>query len=359
MRLPRGAPGRVLMFGTDPGGRGGVAALIAVLLGQDVARRYGVRFIATHAAVSAPGKLAVFAAAWLQLLWRCCVARPRIVHVHSASRASFVRKSALLALARAFGCRTVFHLHGGEFALYATREAGPVLRWWIRHTLERSSAVLVLSPSWAGALAAIAPRAPLHLLPNAVAVGPPDDASRQDGRILFLGRAEQAKGIDELLAAVASLAAARPALRLVIGGDGDLARVRASAQALGIAGRVSLLGWIDRAQVASELAQACVLALPSYNEGLPMAVLEAMAAGRAVVASAVGGIPQLVQDGENGLLVAPRDTAALAAALARVLDDAHLRERLGAAARRTIEQGYSSAAMAQRLDAVYAALDKD
>ena len=359
VKLGQGAPGSVLMFGTEPAGRGGVAAVISVLLGLETARRCGVRFIATHAEVGALRKLALFGAAVLALLWACCMARPRIVHVHAASRASFVRKSLLLAIARAAGCRTVFHLHGGEFELFATREAGPLLRRWIRHTLEASSVVLVLAPSWAEVMQGLAPRARVQLLPNAVPLAPPDEAARQPGRILFLGRPETAKGIGELLDAVAGLAARDPAVQLVVGGAGDLAAVQAQAARLGIGARVSVLGWISRDQVERELAQASVLALPSYNEGLPMAVLEAMAAGKAVVASAVGGLPQLITDGENGLLVAPRDSAALTAALARLLDDEALRARLGAAARRTIEAGYSSAAMEQRLEAVYAALDKN
>lgn len=84
-----------------------------------------------------------------------------------------------------------------------------------------------------------------------------------------------------------------------------------------------------------------------------MAVLEAMAAGCATVASTVGGIPEVLVDGENGLLVPPGDAAALAAALARLLDDAGLRERLGDSARRTVEQQYSPEAVCGRLAAIY------
>ncbi|MYM25901.1 glycosyltransferase [Duganella sp. FT135W] len=348
--------GQVLMFSTDASGRGGVAAVVAGLAQAPFAAQHGVELVASHRDGGAWTKLRSFGGALATLLWRCCVARPAIVHVHTASRASFLRKSLLLAVARRFGCRTVLHLHGGGFADY-TEQAGPLLRRWIQHSFSRASAVLVLSDSWAEFVAGMAPAAAVTVLPNAVVLPPPvAPEGRQPGRVLFLGRAETAKGIDDLLVALAALAPSRPQLQLVLGGDGDLERVSARAAELGLKDVLQLRGWLSREQVAQELAQATLLVLPSYREGLPMALLEAMACSCPVVATPVGGIPQLVADGENGLLVAPGDVPALTAALAALLDDADLCARLGARGRATIEAGYSSTAMTATLAGVYARL---
>ena len=116
---------------------------------------------------------------------------------------------------------------------------------------------------------------------------------------------------------------------------------------------MELPGWIDAQARGAELAKASVFCLPSHAEGLPMALLEAMAARKAVVASSVGGVPEALRDGDNGMLVPPRDSAALAAALARVLGDAALRARLGSRARATIEQHYSTEVMCGKLSAIY------
>jgi glycosyltransferase involved in cell wall biosynthesis len=354
------------MVGTLPEGRGGVASVVSVLRRHGLFEREDVRYIATHRCgtrmAKAAGALGGLCRIVLSCLWAGLGRRPAVVHAHVASRASFLRKSLVLLIARMSGCKTIFHLHGAEFREFATQEAGRLLRRWIRHTLERSSVVIALSESWAQFLRAFAPGATVAVVPNAVPLpvlpAGADEADGTDGggeagRILFLGRVEAGKGVYELLAAGAALADRFPALRIVIGGEGDLEGVRRRAAALGIGARVELRGWIDAQARAAELARASVFCLPSHAEGLPMALLEAMAARKAVVACSVGGVPEALRDGDNGLLVAPRDSGALAAALGRVLGDRALRARLAQRARATVEQYYSTEVMCGKLSAIY------
>jgi glycosyltransferase involved in cell wall biosynthesis len=345
---------RVLMIGTAPGGRGGVASVVEVLRKGGLFERESVRYLSSHQEGSRGAK----AGAALQAFWRtglaCLRERPAVVHVHSASRASFARKSLLLLIARAAGCRTIFHLHGAEFHLFAGEESGAPMRWWIRHTLEKSSVVIALSDSWADFLRGYAPAARVEVVPNSVTLPlAPDRAGEQPGRILFLGRADAGKGVFELLAALAALAPALPHIQLVIGGVGDLAALRRKAAELGIGDRLALPGWLDGPEKERELARAQVFCLPSHAEGLPMAMLEAMAAGKAVVASTVGGIPEAISDHGNGLLVPPRDVPALTAALGALLRDGALRERLGERARATVQQRFSTEAATGKLSALY------
>jgi glycosyltransferase involved in cell wall biosynthesis len=278
---------------------------------------------------------------------------PALVHVHAASNASFVRKSLLLLLARAAGCKTVFHLHGACFDRYAA-QAGPLMRRWIRHTLEASSLVIALSARWAGLVREVAPRARVTVVPNAVPLPPaPSLGAGQPGRVLFLGQLERRKGVYELLDAFAALLPAFPQASLALGGQGELGAVRRRAAELGIEHQVVLLGWIDGPEKQAELARAAVFCLPSHAEGLPMAMLEAMAAGKPVVVTPVGGIPDAVQDGDNGLLVAPGQVAPLAGALARLLGDAGLRQRLGQRARATIAARFDAAVVTGRISDIY------
>ncbi|HEU4373063.1 MAG TPA: glycosyltransferase, partial [Telluria sp.] len=304
----------VLMIGTDPDGKGGIASMVRVLAADGLFERESVRYLVSHREGSRAGKAVAALLAFGEAASACLFDRPAVVHVHSASRASFARKSILLLLARAAGCRTIFHLHGAEFDRFAGAESGAPMRWWIRYTLERSSAVIALSDSWAGFLRGLAPAARVVVVPNSVPLPAPARDEEQAGRILVLGRADAGKGVFELLSAVAALAPAFPRIHLVIGGVGELEKIRARVAELGIGAHVTLAGWLDDAAKADELARAQIFCLPSHAEGLPMAMLEAMAAARAVVASAVGGIPEAIADGDNGLLIAPRDVPALTAA---------------------------------------------
>ena len=168
-----------------------------------------------------------------------------------------------------------------------------------------------------------------------------------------VGRLCDVKGQRELIDAVARLP---KACAVLVGADleqgGAYERaLRERAEDLGVADRVVFAGYRDDA--ARVVAAADVFALPSWTEGLPLVVLEAMALGRAVVATTVGGTPELVTEGETGLLVPPRDVEALTAALKRVLDDEGLRRRLGDAGRRRVTERFSAEAMTRDVLALY------
>ncbi|MES2126782.1 MAG: glycosyltransferase family 4 protein [Pseudomonadota bacterium] len=359
MKLAALPPVPVVMLGTDPAGKGGIATVVSVLRAEGLFARAGVAYIVSHGAGGAAGKAARMLGAMAKLLRYCLRRQAPIVHAHAASRASFYRKSLLLALARRCGCPTVFHLHGGKFEQFATLESNRWQRWWIRHTLEASDCVLALSESWAGFLRRYAPAATVELLPNAVALPPASACSSGTPQtILFLGRIEAAKGIFDLVDALAQLAPAYPAARLLVGGDGDAAALTAHAARAGVAARLTLLGWVDADARAAAMAQSQIFCLPSHDEGLPMAMLEAMAAGKAVVVTSVGGIPEAIQDGRNGVLVAPRDSAALARALAALFGGPQHALALGQAARASIEARYSAATMVETLARLYRRLDE-
>jgi glycosyltransferase involved in cell wall biosynthesis len=185
------------------------------------------------------------------------------------------------------------------------------------------------------------------------ATAPPglrEELGGSDGVPLVLtpARLDEQKGHDVLFRAAAEI----PEARFVLAGDGPLrGRLEAEVAQLGLEGRVLFLG--RREDVPQLLAACDVFALPSLYEGSSLAVLEAMAARRAVVSSAIGGTAELIDDGENGLLVPPGDAAALAVALRRVLGDASLREELARKARGRAEAKFSREAMGSRVEGVY------
>jgi glycosyltransferase involved in cell wall biosynthesis len=176
--------------------------------------------------------------------------------------------------------------------------------------------------------------------------------------VLGLGRLVSKKGFDVLIAAWPQVLARQPEALLVLAGYGDLREhLERQARELGVAGRVHFTGQLERPAAADYLAGADVFALPIVSnqgvDGLPNALLEAMAAGRPIVASRVAGVPDVIGDEREGLLVPDRHPAALAAAIGRLLADPELGRRLGFNARRRIEQDLTWERTVMRFEEVY------
>jgi glycosyltransferase involved in cell wall biosynthesis len=165
------------------------------------------------------------------------------------------------------------------------------------------------------------------------------------------------KAVEVMIAATGILRRTHPDARLLVAGGGDVARLHDVAAAQGVADAVLLLG--PRVDVADLLAAASVGVLSSDFEGMPLAVLEYMAAGLPVVATAVGGVPEIVREGETGFLVAPRDPAALAERVSRLLDDPELARDMGERGRRRQREAFSRQAMVGAVTALYERLLAD
>jgi glycosyltransferase involved in cell wall biosynthesis len=259
--------------------------------------------------------------------------RPDVVHV-SSSKAGVLGRLAAWAL-RVPVC--VFTVHGWAFAA-ADGRASLLYRWADRLVSPVTSATICVSEleRASGVAARTCAAERTVVIPNAVDVRGALRASRQRSRPLLLavGRLRPPKDFDTLLRALALLPS--DAFEAAIVGDGPQREELAALLAqLGLEDRVRLEG--ERRDVPALLAEADAFVLSSRSEGLPVSVLEAMAAGLPVVATAVGGVGEAVVDGETGLLVRPADPEALAAALASIVADASLRRRLGAAGRARAE----------------------
>jgi glycosyltransferase involved in cell wall biosynthesis len=353
----------VALVGPDPSSKGGIAATMRAIAGSpELAERYRFVTIPTYADGSRPAKLGRFAVGLARLARGMARGELDLVHVHTASGASFVRKCAALALVR--GRPLVLHVHGGGFArkLSASGHRAAAYRRAMRWAIERADAVVALSDSWADEVARWGTPRRLAVVPNV-----PDLPAALNGSLpaerppylLYLGHLHRKKGLFELLDAYADLRDEHPGLRLVVAGESTRAdgvggrALLAHARERGAEAGLQLTGWVDGSRKAQLLRGCACFVLPSHVEGLPLAVVEAMTAGRPVVATTVGGVPELVRDGVDGLLVPPRDPAALTTALRRVLGDPSFASRLAESARRRAAAQYAPGAAARTLGALY------
>ncbi|MBM4300452.1 MAG: glycosyltransferase [Deltaproteobacteria bacterium] len=164
------------------------------------------------------------------------------------------------------------------------------------------------------------------------------------------------KGHQELFTAMAQIRERHPVHALIVGGGRRMDEVRRLAESLGLAGQVHFLG--PRRDVPDLLNAMDIFVLPSYSEGVSLALLEAMAAGLPVIATEVGGLPEVVTDGENGLLIPPRDAGALAEALTRLLGASDFAKKLGQNARKHVREHYSLDRLGREINEIYGELVK-
>ena len=277
----------------------------------------------------------------------------QVVHSHDFTMAVYGA-----AAARSLGRRHVITFHGGLDMLARLRR-----RIAIRWAMRASAATVAVSGATRRIYSARLGISPdrFRVIPNGISVSSGDPApvraelGLRDGEplVLAVGNVMSVKGHPVLVQAMAQFIGAEVPWRLVIAGDERDAAppIRALLAGTPVEDRVRLLGLRD--DVPNLLAAADIFAMPSLSEGLPLALLEAMFAGRAIVASAVGGIPEVITDGREGLLVPPNDPGALAAALRRLLDDRALRIRLGRAAQVRAAEQFTVGAMADAYERLY------
>ena len=178
-------------------------------------------------------------------------------------------------------------------------------------------------------------------------------ASRPGTRLIFVGRLAAVKGLRVLIEALAQARETRPDLQLTLVGDGaDRAMLERLAAPLGDA--VHFAGYLSQEAVAAALAEADAFVLPSFAEGLPVVLMEALSAARPVIATQVAGVGELVEDGVNGFLVPPGDAETLANRIGRLADDPDLRARMGQAGRETVRADFDARQEAGRIGALFA-----
>ncbi len=319
-------------------GQGGIDRVMAALKDELERTRPSdveVQFAATrgggHVALS-PLYLASF---MLRILAKRTAGKLDLVHINLSSRGSTYRKLQIARLCRWLGIPYVLHLHSGGYPTFWKNDGG-LLNRRITEMFEGAARIVVLGQTWRRFVAGRVPDAAdrIVIVPNASARPEREHIGGGDSvHILYLGRLSEAKGVPQLGDALHRMRDI-PGWRATLAGDGDIAAARKKAAEMGIADRIALPGWVDGERVAELIATADILVLPSFIENLPLSIIEGMASGLAVVATPVGAVEDIVHDGKTGLLVQPGDVDGLADALARLVGDRELRQRLGAAAQK-------------------------
>lgn len=346
---------KILVIGpSTTGSRGGMAAVIrGIEESEALDREFSIDIFPSFVDGSFPLRLLYSAWAYLRFLLR--FRSYDLFHIHVATRGSTFRKGLYLRRVKRAGKRAILHVHGAEYLDFYDG-----LKGWRQKAVEdlfrQADLVLALSDRWKQELEKRFSMKKCAVLENGIdprrfreAVS---DPAENRASFLLMGRLGARKGVYDLIEAAEAAVREDPRITLTLVGDGEVEQVRALVAAKGLSSHISVFGWAGEEEKLRYLKQAGVVILPSYHEGLPVFLLEGMAAGKAVISTRVGAIPEVVT-GENGILAEPGDIPALTAAMLRFSRDGELVREFSQRNREKIRAQFDIREMHDRLAGYY------
>lgn len=319
---------KILMIGNHKSIRGGITSVVNQFLAQDWSENsIQMKYIPSYIGGSSITKIVYFMLAYIRVLLSIVVSKPDLIHAHMSYKGSFHRKFYLYKLAEFFHIRYVVHLHGSQFKdFYYNSSKKQQAK--IRQLLSGCYKMIVLGEEWNKTIQSIEPKTDTIIIQNSIKI-PKDTVEWNEEvfSILFLGVLIERKGVADLLDAINILNKenrlnnAKRKIRFVIAGSGQLEdALKQKSKDLGIDKWTEFTGWVTADQKPDYLLSSQLMVLPSYNEGLPIALLEAISYGLPIISTKVGSIDEAVEHGKNGYLIEAGDVRKLSEELLKFIE---------------------------------------
>ena len=348
---------KVITCGNHPKVNGGITSVISQILSYDW-KTHGITmdFIPTYYGGNLVKKFFGFVYAYIKLSYRFTTNKPDFVHIHMSYKGSFYRAYRIQKLCEKRGIKTIIHLHGSTFKDWYD-SINDSQKEKVKLLFETASTTIVLGNKWYRVIHDIAPKANIMILNNAVHI--PDKSVTWDNncfKILFMGVLIERKGVSDLIDAIDILRNQNLLhnMKFLIAGTGnDETALRKKVIQYGIESYVEFVGWVLGKEKEKYYLDSQVFILPSYNEGLPVAILEAMSYGLPVIASDVGDVSTAVLNDENGYLIKPGDASSMAKYIYQLSTSRSKYEAMSTKSRELAETMFSDELFYEKLCSTY------
>ncbi|MFT6044231.1 MAG: glycosyltransferase involved in cell wall biosynthesis [Porticoccaceae bacterium] len=350
-------PHCVLMIGTAFETMGGISTVVNTYRENGLFERCNVTYVSTHCDGSKIKKIVNAMLAFFKCVYLLLFRSVDVVHIHLSSRASFWRKAVFILLCRLFSKPLIVHLHGSEFREFFDQELGGKLRKVAVWIFSTADVIVTLSLEWEKWVKATVDGPRVLTIQNSInPLYAEGGSERNSNQLLFLGRIGTRKGAYDLIRALKDVKEHYPKVRLLMGGDGEIDQAKSLVKELSLEDNVEFIGWVKGGHKNKLLFESSMFILPSYNEGMPMSILEALAAGLPVISTTIGGIPEQVTDGVEGFLIEPGDVEMLSERIQTLLGSSDLRAQMSSAARKKFNSSFSADKLLPQLENLYAQL---
>ena len=334
------------MVGPDRNAQGGISSVVNELFKANINQLCQIRYISTTCDKSTFGEIKQYLYAVKQI--RKHIKDVDLVHVHMSKNGSFFRKSFVCLLTKKYQKKLIIHMHSSQFLdFYAN--APMLIKWYIRVIFSKADRIIVLSDYWKKKYSFLGEEKNIVVLPNGVKKPDKYVKDYSNNNIVFLGKIWEPKGVHELIEDMKAICTSETSPQLYLGGDGEIEKFEEEAKQAEVEENIHFLGWLDSVHKDQLLRAASIFVLPSHTEGMPVSLLEGMAYGCACIASNVGGVPEIIKNEINGILIEPRDVEGLIRSLRKLLPDKNLKKQLGEKGSDTIEQKFDENLLVNKL----------
>lgn len=349
---------RVLMCGSARKEKGGMNSVIDQLMDHKWDNKIELSYLATHISGNNIKKIIYFIVAYIKLHFLILFDKFDIIHIHMSYKGSFIRKYYVAKLCKKHNKKVIIHLHGSEFKDYYLG-ASEKLKNEIVELFNIVDVTIALGKEWEDFILSIAPKANVKVINNAVTIPELDEKIvNPEPAFLFMGALIKRKGVLDLLKAAKILNdEGISKFKIMIAGTGEEeACLKKYVLENALEKNIEFLGWVGKNDRPELLRSTDVLVLPSYNEGLPMAILEAMSYGLPIISTSVGSIDEAVKENENGYLIEPGDSLSLASKMKLFIDDSMLLKKQSKESRKIAEQNFSDEKFFSKVQNIYFSL---
>lgn len=341
------------MIVPNPAVKGGIASVVNGYRDSELEQKYEINYVESYRNGNKWQKLGKALSGYCSFIRQLVFHKPDIVHIHSSFGPSFYRKMPFIYLSSLCNIPVINHIHGADFEEFYER-ASAVKQKRIAKVYGKCAKVLVLSEEWKNNIGRFVPSERIAVLENYCNIpGEPYDSGRNMKQVLFLGELGSRKGCYDIPDIWEKVVRQVPEARLVMAGDGEAEQIRGAFAERNLTSQVFFPGWVRGEDKERLFRESAIFLFPSYHEGMPMAVLEAMSYGMGIVTTAVGGIPGLIRNGESGYVRQPGDTETISSDVIRLLADQDRCTAYGNRAREYAKENYSRERHLERLSEIY------
>ena len=301
----------ICMIVQDPFVKGGIASVVNGYKGSKLEEDFDIKYVESYKNGNKLEKLIKAFNGIIKFIKILIVDKPSVIHIHSSFGASFYRKIPFIYISHLLNKKIINHIHGANFEEFYDNAPNYKKRM-IQNSYNKCNYLIALSEEWKVKLNKIVSEDKIVVIENYSILNKEAILEREkkdnNNQVLFLGELGERKGCYDIPEVVKAVSDVIPNVKFILCGDGEQEKIKNKLREYNIESKVEFPGWVRGNEKDKIMKESDILFLPSYNEGMPMAILDSMGYGLPIVSTTVGGIPKIVKNGINGYIYEPGDT---------------------------------------------------